>query len=337
MTASAPARLAIIGAGAWGTALALAAGRTRVPPVTTIWAYEAEVADSINREHINPPFLPGVVLPATLAATTNLAEAVREAVTILLAVPAQHLREISQRIAPHLARGTVLVLCAKGIEVGTGRLMTEVLAETTPGVTAAVLSGPTFAAEVAAGKPTAVTLACADEERGRELVSMLGSAALRPYLSDDVIGAQIGGAVKNVIAIACGIVEGRRLGDNARAALMTRGLAEIMRLGTALGGKRETLMGLSGLGDLALTCNGIQSRNMSLGVALGRGKPLGEVLGSRRSVAEGVATAAAVQALAEKHGVDMPIVGAVDAIVHHGADITRTIAAVLERPFRSEA
>ncbi len=338
MTATAaPARLAIIGACAWGTALALAAGRVRVPPVTTIWAHEPDVATSINREHTNPPFLPGVMLPATLTATTDLAEAARDATTVLLAVPAQHLREISQRLAPHLARNAALVLCAKGIEVGTGKLMTEILSETAPKLPLAVLSGPTFAAEVAAGKPTAVTLACPDEGRGRELVTSLGSAALRPYLSDDLVGAQIGCAVKTVIAIACGIVEGRRLGDNARAALMTRGLAEIMRLGATLGGRRETLMGLSGLGDLALTCNGIQSRNMSLGVALGRGKPLAEVLGSRRSIAEGVATAAAVRALAEKRGVDMPIVGAVDAIVHHGADITRTIAAVLERPFRNEA
>jgi glycerol-3-phosphate dehydrogenase (NAD(P)+) len=337
MTASAPARLAVIGAGAWGTALALASGRARTAPATTIWAHEPDVAQAINRERTNPPFLPGVLLPAGLTATTNLAEAARDAAIVLLAVPAQHLRAVSQRLTPHLVPNATLVLCAKGIEVGTGRLMSEILGETAPGVALAVLSGPTFAAEVAAGKPTAVTLACADAERGRGLVAALGSSALRPYLSDDIVGAQIGGAVKNVIAIACGIVEGRRLGDNARAALMTRGLAEIMRLGTALGGKRETLMGLSGLGDLALTCNGVQSRNMSLGIALGRGKPLGEILAGRRSIAEGVATAAAVHALAQKRSVDMPIVGAVDAIVHHGADITRTIAAVLERPFKSEA
>jgi glycerol-3-phosphate dehydrogenase (NAD(P)+) len=337
MTATAPARLAVIGAGAWGTALALASGRARAAPATMIWAHEPDVVQAINREHTNPPFLPGVLLPATLTATADLAEAARDAGIVLLAVPAQHLRAVSQRLAALLAPQATLVICAKGIEVGTGKLMSEVLDETLPGVPRAVLSGPTFAAEVAAGKPTAVTLACPDEGRGRDLVAALGSSALRPYLSDDIVGAQIGGAVKNVIAIACGIVEGRRLGDNARAALMTRGLAEIMRLGVALGGKRETLMGLSGLGDLALTCNGVQSRNMSLGMALGRGKPLGEVLASRRSIAEGVATAAAVRALAEKRGVDMPIVAAVDAIVHHGADITRTIAAVLERPFKSEA
>lgn len=336
MTASAPVRLAVIGAGAWGTALALASGRARVAPVTTLWAHEPDVVQTINRERTNPVYLPGVVLPATLRATANLAEAARDAAIVLLAVPAQHLRSVSGQLAPHLAPNATLVLCAKGIEVGTGKLMSEVLSETAPRSALAVLSGPTFAAEVAAGKPTAVTLACPDEARGRDLVAAIGSAALRPYLSDDIIGAQVGGAVKNVIAIACGIVEGRRLGDNARAALMTRGLAEIMRLGTALGGKRETLMGLSGLGDLALTCNGVQSRNMSLGIALGRGKTLAEVLAGRRSIAEGVATAAAVRALAEKRGVDMPIVGAVDAIVHHGADITRTIAAVLERPFKSE-
>ncbi len=336
MTAPTPARLAVIGAGAWGTALAQAASRARHPRQTTIWAHEGDVAQAINREHGNPLFLPGVVLPAELRATTDLAEAAKDATIVLLAVPAQHLREVTARLAPHLAAGATLVLCAKGIEVGTGKLMSEVLDETAPGVPVAVLSGPTFAAEVAAGKPTAVTLATADARAGRTLVEVLGSAALRPYLSDDVIGAQVGGAVKNVIAIACGIIEGRRLGDNARAALMTRGLAEIMRLGEALGGKRETLMGLSGLGDLALTCNSVQSRNMSLGVALGKGKSLAEALAGRRSIAEGVATAVAVRALAERQHVDMPIVSAVEAIVHHGADITRTIAAVLERPFKSE-
>ena len=240
------------------------------------------------------------------------------------------------RSTPHLARNAILVVCAKGIEVGSGKLMTEILAETAPGMPVAVLSGPTFAAEVAAGKPTAVTLACPDETRGRELVTTLGSAALRPYLSDDLIGAQIGGAVKNVIAIACGIVEGRRLGDNARAALMTRGLAEIMRLGAALGGKRETLMGLSGLGDLSLTCNGIQSRNMSLGVALGEGKTLTQATAGKRSIAEGAPSAAAVHALATRLKIEMPIVNAVNDILYRGAPVDRAIAALLERPFRNE-
>lgn len=229
-----------------------------------------------------------------------------------------------------------LILCAKGIELETGKMMSEILGETCPQARIAVLSGPTFAGEVAAGKPTAVTLACAEAGLGAALASTIGSAALRPYLSDDIVGAQIGGAVKNVIAIACGIVEGRGLGDNARAALMTRGLAEMMRLGVALGGRRETLMGLSGLGDLALTCNSPQSRNMSLGMALGKGRSLTHALADRPAVVEGVASAAAVRSLARRLHVEMPIVTAIDGILHHGAGITQTIAALLERPFKSE-
>jgi len=228
------------------------------------------------------------------------------------------------------------VICAKGVERGSGALMSELVAEILPRTPLAVLSGPTFAAEVARGQPTAVTLAAADAAVGAQLVSALGGATFRPYLSTDVVGAQVGGAVKNVIAIACGIVTGRALGDNARAALMTRGLAEIMRLGEALGGQRETLMGLSGLGDLSLTCNGPQSRNMSLGIALGKGRTLDEALAGKRSVAEGVDSAAAIAALAGRKGVEMPIVAAVDAIVHRGADIEAAIAALLARPFKAE-
>lgn len=332
-----PRRLAVIGAGAWGTALALAAGRGRTAAISTIWAHEPEVADAINTQHGNPHFLPGVTLPPSLRATTDLRGAVSEADALLLAVPAQHLRAVASRLAPYLPAAATLVICAKGIELGSGKLMSEVLGETCPGAPLAVLSGPTFAAEVAAGKPTAVTLACDDTARGRALVEALGSTTFRPYASDDAIGAQVGGAIKNVIAIACGIVEGRGLGDNARAALMTRGLAEMMRLGVALGARRDTLMGLSGLGDLALTCNNAPSRNMSLGIALGRGMPLADALAGKRSIAEGMPTAAAVRALAERLGVDMPIVATVDAILHHGAEIDRAIAALLERPFRSEA
>jgi glycerol-3-phosphate dehydrogenase (NAD(P)+) len=326
----------VIGAGAWGTALVMAASRTAAPPSLSLWAHEAEVVAAITALRRNEAFLPGVEIPASVQATSDLARAAADADLLLLAVPAQHVRAVSAALAAHLTPGAPLILCAKGIELESGKLMTQVLGETCPGAPLAVLSGPTFAAEVAAGKPTAVTLACADEGLGRRLAAALGSAALRPYLSHDLIGAQVGGAVKNVIAIACGIVEGRQLGDNARAALMTRGLAEMMRLGAALGGERQTLMGLSGLGDLALTCNGIQSRNMSLGIALGKGRPLAELLAATRSIAEGVPSAAAVHKLAERIDVDMPIVGAVNNILHHGADITRTIAALLERPFKTE-
>ena len=215
--------------------------------------------------------------------------------------------------------------------------MSEAVAASLPGGNpVAILSGPTFAAEVARGLPTAVTLACADESLGTALVAALGSRTFRPYRSDDVVGSQIGGAVKNVLAIACGVVEGRRLGDNARAALITRGLAEITRLALALGGRVETLMGLSGLGDLTLTCSSLQSRNMSLGAALGAGKALAEILAVRRSVAEGVYTTAAVVGLAAKLGVDMPICNAVDAILNRGAGLDETIEGLLSRPFRGE-
>jgi glycerol-3-phosphate dehydrogenase (NAD(P)+) len=329
-------RLAVIGAGAWGTALAIAAGRAGRVGALSLWAHEPDVAAAINERHVNDAFLPEHDIPPFVRATSDLGEAARDAEALLIVVPAQHLRSVTARLAPHLHPGAPVVLCAKGIELNTGKLMSEVVAETCPQASIAVLSGPTFAAEVAAGKPTAVTLACVGATLGSAVVATLGSASLRPYLSDDPVGAQVGGAVKNVLAIACGIVEGRRLGDNARAALMTRGLAEMMRLGTALGGRRETLMGLSGLGDLALTCNSPQSRNMSLGIALGQGKSMVEALGGRRSIAEGVPSAAAVLSLARSRHVDMPIVAAVNGIVHRGADITSTIAALLERPFKSE-
>ena len=233
--------------------------------------------------------------------------------------------------------GTPIVICAKGIEERTGALLSEVVVEALPQAPLALLSGPTFAAEVAAGFPTAITLAASDPALGQRLVQSLGSRAFRPYYTDDVAGAQIGGAVKNVIAIACGIVVGRQLGDNARAALITRGLAEMARLALAKGGRGETLMGLSGLGDLTLTCTSLQSRNHSLGVALGEGKRLAEILAARHSVAEGVTSASATAALAERLRIDMPIVAAVDAILHRGAAIDATIEALLSRPFRSES
>jgi len=229
-----------------------------------------------------------------------------------------------------------VVICAKGIEIKTGALLTEVVAEVLPQAPRAVLSGPTFAAEVARGLPTAVTLACADAALGARLVAALGSRALRPYLADDPVGAEIGGAVKNVLAIACGIVIGRGLGENARAAIVTRGLAEMMRLAEAKGGRAATLMGLSGLGDLTLTCTSAQSRNFSLGLALGGGQSLAAVQAGRRSVAEGVSSAPATVALAARLGIEMPIAAAVDAILHRAAAIDAVIEGLLSRPFRSE-
>jgi glycerol-3-phosphate dehydrogenase (NAD(P)+) len=327
-------RIGIVGGGAWGTALGLVALRAGRTPL--LWAREAEVVDAINGGHDNRLFLPGVALDPALRATADLAE-VAATDLLLLATPTQHLRAVATALAPYLATATPIVLCAKGIEEGTGALLSEVAAATLPGSPMAVLSGPTFAAEVARDLPTAITLATSDAALGQELVQSLGSRAFRPYLSNDVAGAEVGGAIKNVIAIACGIVMGRKLGDNARAALITRGLAEMARLALAKGGRAETLMGLSGLGDLTLTCTGLASRNHSLGVALGEGRSLAEILASRRSVAEGVSSSRAAAALAQRLAIEMPIVAAVEAILHRGAGIDAVVEGLLSRPFRPEA
>jgi glycerol-3-phosphate dehydrogenase (NAD(P)+) len=327
-------RIAIVGAGAWGTALAMVARRAGRD--VTIWARSPEIAAEINENHSNKNYLPDVTLDTAIRATNDLT-ALREAAAVLWVTPAQHLREVAAHAVSHLRDGIPVVLCCKGFEQGSGKLMTEVAAEALPRAAVAVLSGPTFAAEVARGLPTAVTLAAADSSLSRDLLQALGTPAFRPYLSADPIGAEVGGAVKNVLAIACGIAIGRKLGDNARAALLTRGLAEIMRLGLALGAQPATLMGLSGLGDLTLTCNGRQSRNLSLGIALGGGQKLSDYLAGRRTVAEGLFSAGAVAARACDSKIEMPIAKAVDAIVNRNADIGQTIAALLNRPFKEEA
>lgn len=326
-------KIGIIGAGAWGTALAVTCRRAGREVV--LWAHEPEVARAVAETRENSRYLPGLTLPEGIVATTDLAAAA-DAEAVLLVTPAQVLRPVCGRLAPLWRAGTPALICAKGIEENSFALMSEAAAEALPGQPLAVLSGPTFAAEVARGLPTAVTLACADAELGGRLVAAIGTQAFRPYLSDDVVGAQIGGAVKNVLAIGCGIVEGRGYGDNARAALITRGLAEIARLAVARGARAETLTGLSGLGDLILTAASQQSRNYSLGCELGRGEALADILGRRASVAEGVYTARSVVGLAARLGVEMPICEAVDAILHHGAAVDETVAGLLARPFRSE-
>jgi len=326
-------RITVIGAGAWGTALAVTAHRAGRKVL--IWAHDGALAAHLNARHENPDYLPGVRLDPAIRASADISDAATTDV-LLLAVPAQHLRTIAGDFAAVLPRDRPLVICAKGIERGSGALMSEVIAETLPDRPVAVLSGPTFAGEVARGLPAAVTLATTDAALGAALVAALGSRTFRPYLSDDPLGTQIGGAVKNVIAIACGIVAGRALGANAGAALITRGLAEIARLGQALGGRRETLMGLSGLGDLTLTCTNTQSRNFALGQALGAGQTLEQVLAGRRTVVEGVYSAAAVVGLAKKHNVEVPISAGIAAILDQGAGIDETIAALLARPFAAE-
>ncbi|MFN4229097.1 NAD(P)H-dependent glycerol-3-phosphate dehydrogenase [Parvibaculum sp.] len=326
-------KIAVVGAGAWGTALAQVAAKAGRE--VTLWAREAEVVESVNTVHENSLFLPGIALDPALRATGDLAE-VADADAILMVTPAQHMRRVLETLAPEVAAEKPIVLCAKGVEQSTNYLLTEVLAEAMPQARAAVLSGPSFAAEVAKGLPTAVTLACEDEEVAEALAHAIGLPTFRPYYSADLIGAEIGGAVKNVLAIACGIVEGKKFGDSARAALTTRGFAELARLGISMGARTETLMGLSGLGDLILTCNSPKSRNMSLGMALGEGKTLEEVMGARNSVSEGVHSATAVVALARKYDIEMPIAEAVAAIVTGKAKVDEAIATLLARPFRSE-
>ena len=322
--------IAVVGAGAWGTALAQVVARAGRQ--VTLWAHEPEVAASINADHANPLFLPGVTLSPAIWATSDLEET-GAADAVLLVTPAQHTRTVAAALP---AGSAPLVVCAKGFEEATGALMTEVLADTRPDAAVAVLSGPSFAAEVARDLTTAVALGCADPALGKDIAMALAGRSFRAYWNDDPLGVQIGGAVKNVLAIAAGVVMGRELGDNARAALVTRGLSELTRLGRAMGARLETLMGLAGLGDLLLTATSMQSRNTSLGYALGRGSSLQDVMQERHSVAEGVFTAAAVGRLADRCGVEMPICAAVEAILHHSADLDATIDGLLARPARAE-
>ncbi|MBK8906907.1 MAG: NAD(P)-dependent glycerol-3-phosphate dehydrogenase [Rhodospirillales bacterium] len=326
-------RIGIVGAGAWGTALATVAARAGCDVM--LWSREPDVADDINDRHENARFLPGVRLGAAIRATADI-EAATNARTVLLAVPAQHLRTVLAEAAGSWRHDTCAVICAKGIETESGALMSAVVAEALPAAPVAVLSGPSFAAEVARDLPTAVTLASADAGVRTAVPRALGTPHFRIYSSSDVVGVEIGGAVKNVLAIAAGIVSGRGLGENARAALITRGLTEMARLAAAHGADPVTLMGLSGLGDLILTASATQSRNFSLGVALGRGEALMDILAARNGVTEGVTTAPSVAGLARRRGVDMPICFAVDAVLHRGADIDATIAALLSRPLTTE-
>ena len=323
-------RIGVIGGGAWGTALAqvAAAGGEE----TLLWAREPEVVESINGDHENKLFLPGIALSPAIRATASLDD-LRECDALLVVTPAQHMRGVLATL-PRTA--APLILCAKGIEEATTKLMHDVAREEQPDAPIAVLSGPTFAHEVAAGLPAAVTLAVEDQAIGEQLRARLARPFFRPYLSADVVGAEIGGAVKNVLAIACGVVEGRRLGQNARAALISRGFAEMARFGLARGARIETLAGLSGLGDLVLTCSSESSRNFSLGKGLGEGRPAAELLADRRTVAEGAFTAPVLERAAAEAGIDMPIVAAVNALLSGEASVEQVLEQVLSRPLRSE-
>lgn len=325
--------IGIVGGGAWGTALAQAmcrAGRDVV-----LWAREQDVVAAINARHVNETFLPGVALDPSVRATGILADAAA-CDALLLVSPAQHVRSIAKDLRPFLRKGQPVVMCAKGIEQASGKMMGDVLAAELPDVTEAVLSGPSFAADVARGLPAALTVACADERVGRVLAEQLGGPAFRLYWTNDIVGVELGGALKNVLAIAAGIVDGKGLGASAHAALVTRGFAEMRRLGAALGARPETLIGLSGLGDLILTCGSPQSRNMSLGRALGRGETLAQALAGKVSVSEGVYTATAVRRLAAEKGVEMPICSAVCDVVEGRASVDEAIVELMQRPIKAE-
>lgn len=319
----------VIGAGAWGTALAqtLAADGNHV----RLWALETEVVEAINRDRQNPLYLPDIPLSPSIEASGDIA-AMADREMLLVVSPAQHLRTVVAQ-AP---AGTPLILCSKGIEAGTGLLMSEVAQAAQPASPIAVLSGPTFAHEVARGLPTAITLACADSVLAARIASRIARPTFRPYLSDDVVGAEIGGAVKNVLAIACGVAEGAGLGLNARASLISRGFAEMTRFGLARGARPETLGGLSGLGDLVLTCSSTNSRNFSLGKGLGEGLAAADLLANRRTVAEGAFTAAVLRDAARAARVEMPVVEAVCALLEDAVPLGQVIDALLARPLRPE-
>jgi glycerol-3-phosphate dehydrogenase (NAD(P)+) len=322
-------RLGIIGGGAWGTALAQVAAEGGDP--VWLWAREPEVVSSINSAHENQLFLSGIALSHAIAATADL-NTLSECEALLIVTPAQHMRAV---LGAANVGTRPIILCAKGIEAGTQLLMSEVAQQVCPDAPIAVLSGPTFAGEVARRLPTAITLASTDEALAKGLAARLAQPHFRPYVSSDVVGAEIGGAVKNVLAIACGVVDGRGLGQNARAALIARGFAEMTRFGLARGALAETLGGLSGLGDLVLTCSSIQSRNFTLGKGLGEGRPAADLL-SGRTVAEGAFTAPVLQLAARAAGVDMPVVNAVCALLDDSVDVDTVVNQLLARPLKRE-
>lgn len=323
-------RIAVLGGGAWGTALAntfAAAGRD-----TLLWARDADTVAAINKSSTNPRYLPAIALDPALRATTDPAEAFEGAGIVLAVVPAQTLGSVLQSLAQHIPASVPIVICAKGIERGTGRLPSAVLEAVLPDNPAAALSGPSFATDLARGLPTAVTVAARDRDLAATLAANLSTPRLRCYSASDLTGVEIGGALKNVLALAAGAAAGAGLGASAQAALITRGFVELRRIGAALGAQGETLMGLSGLGDLMLTCGSGQSRNFAYGEALGRGEPL-----DNRPLAEGVATASIAAEIAHEHGIAAPIISAVDAILKGDSTIAQAVEALMTRPLKHEA
>lgn len=325
--------IGIIGSGAWGTALAQAMCGAGKKPI--VFGRNPDVVKDITSQHRNSRYLPDVLLHDGVEATADDGK-IKSCDALLLVVPAQYMRKTTEQMAKHVTASIPLIICAKGIETQTGKLMGDVVKETFPTNPLAVLSGPTFAAEVARGLPTAVTIASTSLEFAKTLCEQLASRTFRPYASNDFVGVEIAGALKNVIAIGCGIVMGKGLGENARTALMTRGLREITRLAVAMGAQSETLMGLSGLGDLVLTCGSMQSRNMSLGFALGKGEALADILKQRVSVSEGITTSLAAQMLGKTHKIETPVIDAVVSVLHEGANINSAMERLLSRPLTTE-
>jgi len=329
------AKIGVIGGGAFGTAMACVMRRSGHE--IALWAREPEVAAAINQDSENRLFLRGIRLPPGIFATNSLRAATAEADFLVLAPPAQHMRGVTAQLAPFVKAGLPLVSCSKGIERGSCALMSQVIAETLPAARVAVLSGPSFAHDIAAELPAGVTLACKDKALAERLADAIGTPRFRVYLSEDIVGVHLGGVMKNVLAIACGIATGKKLGESARATLFARGLAEMARLGLALGARHETFLGLSGAGDLSLSCNSAASRNTSLGIALGEGRALQDILRERVTVQEGVHSAESVAELARRHGVEMAITAAVDEVLNRGGGVDEAIGRLLARPTGKES
>lgn len=326
--------IGVIGGGAWGTALAhiqAEAGRD-----VTLWVREADVVTAISETHENTPYLPGVPLNENIKVTNSLSD-LHGLDIILVVTPAQYTRATLEGLRHESMDGTPIVICSKGIEIESGKMLSDVLGETIPNAIPAVMTGPCFAREVALGLPTGVTIACADKDKAKELANDLGCRNFRPYITTDILGAQIAASVKNVLAIACGALYGMKMGENAKAALITRGIAEMGRLAKAMGANEKTLMGMCGFGDVMLTCSSMQSRNFSLGAMLGEGRTLEDILGERKSVTEGVTTARALKKLAYKNAVDMPIAETVYQVVCEAMPLEKAVGQLLDRPFAKKS
>jgi len=334
--------LAILGGGSWGTALAIVLSRAHKPHEISLWVRDAALAESLRRGRENALYLPGHKLPEAVQVTHDAKAALESAEVIVGAVPAAHARSVYRRVLPHIVRGTPIVSATKGLEPATHARISEVISQSSQAISPAspariaVLSGPSFAAEAAAGQPTAVVLASSDLALANELQEEFAGPNFRLYTNEDVLGVELAGAMKNVMAIAAGVCQGIGLGSNPLAALITRGLAEMTRLAVSLGARQETLSGLAGLGDLVLTCTGSLSRNRHVGIELGKGRSLSEILEGMKMVAEGVGTAGALLALAREAGIELPITEQVDAILNLGKPPREAIRSIMDRPLKRE-